>query len=122
MVKNYSDGHPHTMYVTDYSINTSLFKYKTEVNRDWPGPFGNRTLQLGCWDQAAYQARKCRVGEIYHFRNVNTKMFASQLSPCPHLIVSNHNNLHLEGRLNPDGHKVLIDTYVPSVPWLNGGL
>ena len=43
--------------------------------------------------------------------------------PIPILIVSNKDkDLSLEGRLNPDGHKVLIDTYVYSVPWLNGGL
>jgi hypothetical protein len=43
--------------------------------------------------------------------------------PVPILIVSNKDkDQSLEGRLNPDGHKVLIDTYVPSVPWLNGGV
>jgi len=49
------------------------------------------------------------------FQNVRTPAV-----PVPILIVSNHNSLHLEGRLNPEGHKVLIDTYVSLRSWLNG--
>src|SRR5271170_1189517 len=97
------------MYVTDYSQNTSLYAYQYVPNNEWPGPFGRRTLQLACWDTIEYQARKCRVGEIYHLRNVNIKMFAPPALSVPVLMDSNKDQ-QLEGRLNPDGKKVLIDT------------
>jgi len=69
-------GRPYTLYVTDYSQNTSVYKYTYFQHRDeWPGPFGKLTLQIGCWEGTEHQAQKCRVGEIYHFRNVNGRLF-----------------------------------------------
>ena len=42
-----------------------------EGRNDWPGPFGKLTLQVACWESIEQQAQICRVGEIYHLRNVN---------------------------------------------------
>lgn len=72
-------GRPYTVYVTDYSTNTSLYAYQWYPHTDWPGPFGKHTLQIGCWDNIEYQAQECRVGEIYHFRNVNGRRFDNLL-------------------------------------------
>src|SRR5271169_5586655 len=74
VVKTYP-GHPHTLYVTDYTQNTSLHTYLWQPgNNDWKGPYGKYTLQITCWDDTAVQASNCKVGGYYIFKNVRAKM------------------------------------------------
>jgi len=73
VVKTYP-GSPYTLYVTDYTQNTSLYSYQWSAgHNDWKGPYGKYTLQLACWDNVATTAAMCKVGGHYLIKNVRAK-------------------------------------------------
>lgn len=93
-------GYPHTLYVTDYTQNTSLFSYAWSAGQtQWKGPFGKYTLQLTCWGTVADYAKACKDGGYYLFKNVRAKR---------------NRDGNLEGSLNPDQkhqEKVMIERF-----------
>ncbi|KAF9629302.1 Telomere end binding protein [Lasiodiplodia theobromae] len=83
------------MYVTDYTENTLLYRYKyphedrgTSVGRDgdpygftdelhkreWAGPFGQMTLQVKFWDNHVDSLHKVKEGDFIQLQNVHIKM------------------------------------------------
>ncbi|GME26740.1 Telomere end binding protein [Neofusicoccum parvum] len=84
------------IYVTDYSENNLLYRYNhpdenldLDSGRDgdtydyigsvrrqeWPGPFGQMTLQVKLWEpHASHTFSKVREGEIIELKNVHIKM------------------------------------------------
>lgn len=78
VVKTYPGDRPYTLYVTDYTQNTSLFSYQwSPGHNDWKGPYGKYTLQLSCWDHVATTASMCKPGGYYIFKNVRIKKYVS---------------------------------------------
>lgn len=84
------------MYVTDYTENNLLYRYNhpdekldldmerdgdtygyTEpfANRQWPGPYGQMTLQIKLWEPHASLAfSRVREGDLVQLKNVHVKM------------------------------------------------
>ncbi|KAK4705251.1 protection of telomeres protein 1, partial [Phenoliferia sp. Uapishka_3] len=69
----YSDHN--TIFITDYTTNTSLMDYQSDSHDSWSGPWGQRTLQITCWGPNAEAATKLgRIGNLLHFRNLRPKL------------------------------------------------
>ena len=70
------------LYVTDYTTNTDLFLYeeKTEIEswsgpkKPWPGPFGQMTIQVRCYEPHAGAARELKEGDFVFLQNIRTKL------------------------------------------------
>ncbi|OJD23246.1 hypothetical protein ACJ73_05397 [Blastomyces percursus] len=91
VVKTYSEDYQRfLLYVTDYTQNKQLFNYVSEEGgardgdeygytsrsrRDWPGPYGQMTLQVTLWEPHAYYARQnIKENDFVLLQNVNIKM------------------------------------------------
>lgn len=97
VVKTFPGVGNYTVYVTDYSKNSMLHAYewgkgatigaggddddydytgrgRTGGSRDWPGPWGQYTLQVTLWDVHAIAARKILYDGAYvRLQNVRAK-------------------------------------------------
>lgn len=78
------------LYVTDYTQNKQLFNYTSKEggphdgdeygytsrsNRDWPGPYGQMTLQVTLWEPHSQYARQnIKENDFVLLQNVNIKM------------------------------------------------
>ncbi|KLJ11655.1 hypothetical protein EMPG_13162 [Blastomyces silverae] len=91
VVKTYPEDYQRfLLYVTDYTQNKQLFNYASEeggsrdgddygytsrARRDWPGPYGQMTLQVTLWEPHAYYARQnIKENDFVLLQNVNIKM------------------------------------------------
>ena len=114
---------PHTVYVTDYTQNTGLHSYSWSGGRsDWKGPYGKYTLQIECWNETGDQARICKVGSYYLFKNVRVKR-----SPTTIGVILIHrgrdSEAGIEGSLNPDQkfpHKTMVERYFLNLRFIDG--
>lgn len=85
VVKTFWSGDAVDLYVTDYTTNTDLFLYeeKTEIEtfggpkKPWPGPFGQMTIQVRCYEPHAGAARDLKEGDFVFLQNIRTKMSQS---------------------------------------------
>jgi hypothetical protein len=111
VVKTYP-GDPYSLYVTDYTQNTSLHSYTwSPGHNEWKGPFGKYTLQISCWREAADQANICKVGGYYIFKNVRIKLFPLVTF---HVLIIRNRDGNLEGSLNIDQkfpHKIIVHPF-----------
>lgn len=81
VVKTFWDGDCVDLYVTDYTINKDLFLYEDKSQLDrcsgdkrpWPGPFGQMTMQIRCYEPHAGAARELKEGDFVFMQNVRTK-------------------------------------------------
>ncbi|OJD29727.1 telomere-binding alpha subunit central domain-containing protein [Diplodia corticola] len=91
--------HAGEIYVTDYTENNLLYRYNhpnenldIDMGRDgdaydytgqtrrkeWPGPFGQMTLQVKLWEpHGTFAFNRIREGEIVELKNVHIKMDSS---------------------------------------------
>lgn len=85
IVKIYDElDHRVSIYITDYTKNSKLYRYTYDENDDykdsiWNGPLGQHSLQITAWDQNAQRAKDLHLMEgMYIFcRNVATKIAKS---------------------------------------------
>lgn len=73
------------LYVTDYTTNIDLYLYEESSTFDpsdgygstkkrWAGPFGQKTIQIRCYEPHAQAARKLKEGDFVYLQNIRTKM------------------------------------------------
>ncbi|KAL2373083.1 telomere-binding alpha subunit central domain-containing protein [Blastomyces gilchristii SLH14081] len=91
VVKTYPEDYQRfLLYVTDYTQNKQLFNYSSEESgprdgdeygytsrprRDWPGPYGQMTLQVTLWEPHSYYARQnIKENDFVVLQNVNIKI------------------------------------------------
>ncbi|PGH03686.1 hypothetical protein GX51_03950 [Blastomyces parvus] len=91
IVKTYAEDYQRfLLYVTDYTQNKQLFNYSSQEGgsrdgdqygytsrpkRDWPGPYGQMTLQVTLWEPHAYYAKQnIKENDFVLLQNVNIKM------------------------------------------------
>ena len=111
-----------TMWITDYTENDKFYPYSwdggnrsgggeygrnlyTAVNglsREWPGPFGRRSMQISCWDpHAQYIRENVKAGDWVRLLNVHIKF--------------GRNGSNLEGFLhadrNPSGGRLQVEVF-----------
>lgn len=99
-----------TLWVTDYTENQAFYKFsldtsqvsegregdpygytKTKIpaSRSWPGPYGNRSMQITCFGiHGDFITEKVKAGDWVHLRNLHVKY--------------GHNASNLEGKLHED--------------------
>ncbi|EKG15636.1 Telomere end binding protein [Macrophomina phaseolina MS6] len=124
VVKMYPSGQE--IYVTDYTENSLLYRYsypdenlELDVEREgdaygyigsfstrqWPGPFGQMTLQVKLWDpHASLVFKKVKEGDFIELKNVHIKMDRS--------------GVKIEGALHQDRdypEKISVYTNIPSM-------
>jgi hypothetical protein len=87
---NTFDSDKTLIYLTDYTINTSLmdikkddeedgiegdaYGYLTRKKKNWPGPWGQQTIQVALWEPHASFAREyIKEGNLVHLTYVHVK-------------------------------------------------
>lgn len=90
VVKAYlNDSEKATLYITDYTVNKDLLDYQQNENpsrdgdefgytrramKSWPGPFGQRTLQITLWEpHASYARQYIKPRGLVRLSNVHIK-------------------------------------------------
>ncbi|EEH20413.2 hypothetical protein PABG_02672 [Paracoccidioides brasiliensis Pb03] len=91
VVKTYPEDYQRfLLYVTDYTRNKQLYNYVSEgggsrdgdeygytsrPKRDWPGPFGQMSLQVTLWEPHSHYARQnIKENDLVLLQNVNVKI------------------------------------------------
>ncbi|KAK7745167.1 hypothetical protein SLS62_009880 [Diatrype stigma] len=111
VVKNpFDEGGTMSLWVTDYTENDEFFLFSwdsthksddidydqnmytvgnNKSSRNWPGPFGKRSMQVSCWEpHADFVRQKVEAGTWVQLRNLHVKF--------------GHNTKNLEGFLHED--------------------
>lgn len=90
VVKAYlNDSEKAVLYITDYTVNKDLVDYQRNENpsrdgdifgytsramKNWPGPFGQRTLQITLWEpHASYARQYVKPKDLIRLSNVHIK-------------------------------------------------
>ncbi|KAF1971002.1 hypothetical protein BU23DRAFT_600549 [Bimuria novae-zelandiae CBS 107.79] len=85
VVKTFWGVYTVDLYVTDYTTNTDLFLYEEKSDTEyvgahqkpWPGPFGQMTIQIRCYEPHAGYARELKEGDFVFLQNIHTKLSQS---------------------------------------------
>ena len=82
VIKIFPIGDRLELYLSDYTSNPFLFDYKyqdidplmSDLTRKWPGPFGQRTIQVTLWrPHAGWTCANVTEHDFVMLRNVRTK-------------------------------------------------
>lgn len=106
----FDEGETMSLWVTDYTQNDEFFLFSwdsehkpddvdydqnmyttgnNKSSRNWPGPFGKRSMQVSCWQpHAGFVREKVEAGTWVRLRNLHVKF--------------GHNSKNLEGFLHED--------------------
>ena len=63
-----------TLYVTDFTENKLMMNYERKDDSSWPGPWGQRVLQVTCWNQNRPVAAAFTPKTPIYLRNVRIKV------------------------------------------------